>query len=77
MYICLYLNFQAVIYNIVYRYNKTPFPMDGRQYSFHNVGQKISQVVDRAAKVVGTAKKACDVGMTIYKIGCVMAPFMI
>ena len=62
---------------MVYRYNKIPFHTDARQYGFHNVGQKITGAVDTAAKVVGTAKKAYDVGMTIYKLGTLIAPFLI
>ena len=63
--------------SMVYRYNKIPFHMDGRQYGFRNVGQNISQGVDTAAKVVSTAKKAYDVGMTTYRLGIVIAPFLI
>ena len=63
---------------MVYRYNKIPFHTDARQYSFfHNVGQKITGAVDTAAKVVGTAMKAYDVGMTIYKLGTLTALFLI
>ena len=61
---------------MVFTYNKIPFETDGR-LGFHNVGQKITQGVGTAARVVGTAKKAYDVGMPIYKLGTLIAPFLI
>ena len=62
---------------MVYRYNKIPFHTAGRQYGFHDVGQKMSGAVTMAAHVAGTARKAYDIGMTIYKLGTVIAPFLI
>ena len=57
-----------------WRYDKTPFNSGRSPYTVHNVGQKISGAVDTAARVANTAKRAYDVGMTIYKLGTVIAP---
>ena len=62
---------------MIWQYNKMPFHPARTPYTFHNVGQKISGAVDTAARVANTARKAYDVGITIYKLGTVIAPFQI
>ena len=64
------------IHSVIWKHDKTPFDSGSRRYTFHSVGQKITGAVDTAAKVAGTAKTAYEVGMTVYELGTVIAPFL-
>ena len=58
-------------------YNKPPFSTGRETPTFHSVGENIGRVAQTSAKVVGAAKTAYDVGMTIHRLGSAIAPFLI
>ena len=61
----------------VYYQHKVPFSTNRENPTFHSVGEKIGRVAQTTAKIAGAAKTAYELGMTIYRLGSVIAPFLI